>query len=164
MSHLREFSSSLSCRFIKINMKQVERSALLPHSAAQMFNVVNDVAAYADFLPWCDSSEVLATTDSDMTARLVIVKGGVKQSFTTRNVFESPARIELHLIDGPFTRLDGSWRFTPLGQDGCKVEMSLRFDFNSKLANLALGKVFEVAADTMVDAFCERADRIYTST
>ena len=145
-------------------MKQVERSALMPYSASQMFNVVNDVAAYADFLPWCDSSEVLVKTDSEMTARLFVVKGGVKQSFVTRNVFEPPVRIELHLVDGPFTQLEGSWRFTPLGQDGCKVEMRLRFDFNSKLANLALGKVFEVAADTMVDAFCERADLIYAST
>ena len=142
-------------------MNQVERSALVPHSAEQMFNVVNDVKAYADYLPWCDQSEVLEENDAEMIARLFIGKGGIRQSFTTRNRLTNPTGIDIRLVDGPFSRLQGSWRFDPLGDDGCRVVMKLSFGFNNKLINLAVRKVFETAADTMVDAFCKRADSLY---
>ena len=142
-------------------MKQVERSALVPYSAEQMFSVVNDVKAYADFLPWCDQSEVLEENDAEMVARLSIARSGIRQSFTTRNRLNCPTGIDIRLIDGPFSRLQGSWRFDPLGHEGCKVIMRLSFGFDNKLINLAVSKVFETAADNMVDAFCARADSLY---
>lgn len=138
-------------------MKRVERSALLPLSAEQVFDVVNDVAAYPDFLPWCDQSRVLEASATEMQAQLTIAKGAIRQNFTTLNRLSRPERIDISLIEGPFSSLEGSWRFTALGEGGCKVELKLSFDFDSRLANLALGKVFEQAADTLVDAFSQRA-------
>ncbi|MFP6806016.1 MAG: type II toxin-antitoxin system RatA family toxin [Pseudomonadales bacterium] len=142
-------------------MRHVERSALMPYSAEQMFNVVNDVASYPKFLPWCIASEVLESTSRVMVARLELAKGGMRQSFTTRNDLEPPKHMKMSLVDGPFSLLKGEWHFKQLGEDGCKIEMSLSFDFNNRLMNVTLGKVFGVAADKMVDAFCERADVLY---
>jgi ribosome-associated toxin RatA of RatAB toxin-antitoxin module len=143
-------------------MKRVERSALLPLTPEQVFDVVNDVAAYSEFLPWCDESEVIESSATAMKARLSIVKGGMRQSFTTQNQLVRPNRIDLRLLAGPFSSLEGQWRFTPLGDEGCKVELKLAFDFDSRLANFALGKVFEQAADTMVDAFSRRVRDVCT--
>jgi ribosome-associated toxin RatA of RatAB toxin-antitoxin module len=142
-------------------MKQVKRSALLPYSCEQMFDVVNDVISYPVFLPWCDASEIIEQSDREMVARLTLAKAGMRQSFTTRNRLERPNAIDMGLVDGPFRSLEGHWRFSALGDDGCKVDMNLRFDFSSKLANMALGKVFEQAADSLVDAFCIRAEKLY---
>lgn len=142
-------------------MKRVERSALLPYSAEQMFDVVNDVTAYPEFLPWCDRTEILEATETTLVARLSLSKGGVQQSFSTRNQLQRPSRMHLELVEGPFRLLEGDWQFTALGDSGCRVEMNLRFEMDSKLAKMVLGKVFEKAADTLVEAFCERADHLY---
>lgn len=142
-------------------MKKVSRSALLPYSAEQMFDLVNDVASYPEFLPWCSESQVLASSESEMLATLTVSKAGVSHSFTTRNQLDEPSSIRLSLVDGPFSSLEGRWQFSQLGGDGCKTEMDLKFDFNSTLLNATFGKVFSQAADTMVDAFCERAAEVY---
>lgn len=142
-------------------MKTVARSALLPFSAEQMFDLVNNVSAYPEFLPWCSESRVLESSELEMVASLTISKAGMSHRFTTRNHMERPERIRLTLVDGPFSRLEGSWQFTQLGDDGCKTEMNLSFDFSSTVLNATLGKVFSQAADSMVDAFCERARSVY---
>ncbi len=142
-------------------MKHVERSALLPYSPQQMFDIVNDVGSYPAFLPWCDSSRVLEQSDHEMVAEISVAKAGIQQSFVTRNQLSAPDSIRMALEDGPFSSLEGSWTFEAMGDAGCKVQMSLTFDFNSKLMHKALGAVFESAVETMVDAFCSRADELY---
>lgn len=142
-------------------MRQVERSALVPYSAVQMFEVVNDVASYPAFLPWCVASELLESSSSVIVARLDLAKGRIRQSFTTRNELDPPNHISISLVAGPFSLLKGEWHFKQLGDEGCKVEMNLKFDFDNRLMNATLGKVFSAAADRLVDAFCERADVLY---
>jgi ribosome-associated toxin RatA of RatAB toxin-antitoxin module len=126
-----------------------------------MFDVVNDVEQYPKFLPWCVSSEVIESNAELMVARLVLAKGGIRQSFSTRNTLQAPTRIDIALMAGPFSTLEGQWNFTQLGEDGCKIDMRLRFDFDSRVMNAALGKVFNSAADRLVDAFCEQAAQLY---
>jgi ribosome-associated toxin RatA of RatAB toxin-antitoxin module len=142
-------------------MREVQRSALVPYSAKQMFDVVNDVVSYPAFLPWCVDVKLLASSSTVIVARLDLAKGRIRQSFSTRNELDSPNHISMSLVEGPFSLLKGEWHFTQLGDEGCKVEMNLRFDFNNRLMNATLGKVFSVAADRLVDAFCERADVLY---
>ena len=142
-------------------MKKVSRSALVPYSAEQMFDVVNDVAAYAEFLPWCTGSEVISDENDLMVACLVIARGGLKRSFTTKNLHQRPKCIQMELVKGPFSALSGLWQFTQLGDDGCRIAMDLKFGFDSSLMNMTLAGVFSVAADTMVNAFCERAEYLY---
>ena len=142
-------------------MHEVQRSALMPYSAKQMFDVVNDVVSYPVFLPWCVDSELLESSPTAIVARLDLAKGRIRQGFTTRNELDSPNYIRLSLVEGPFSLLKGEWHFAQLGDEGCKIEMSLRFDFDNRLMNATLGRVFSAAADRLVDAFCERADVLY---
>jgi len=142
-------------------MREVVRSALMPYSTAQMFEVVNNVADYPRFLPWCVSSEIISSSRNEMVARLDLAKGGIRQSFTTRNELDAPHHIHISLVDGPFSLLKGDWHFSQLGDDGCKIEMNLKFDFDNRLMNAALRMVFSDAVDKLVGAFCERADELY---
>ena len=144
-------------------MKEISRSALLPFSAEQMFDVVNDVALYQDYLPSCSRSEVIESSPELMVARLTLTRAGVSQQFTTRNKLAAPQRIDLQLVEGPFTTLNGYWLFSQLGEDGCKTEMNLKFDFNSRMLNATFGKVFEQVADSLVEAFCERAKVLHSN-
>ncbi len=141
--------------------KQIERSALVWHSAQEMFDLVNDVGSYPEFLPWCASAQIHDQSAEQLTASLEVAKGGVRQSFTTRNWLEHPRRIGIELVDGPFTRLGGEWIFQPLDERACKVMLSLEFALQGRVARLAFGNVFSQAANSMVDAFCRRAEQVY---
>lgn len=142
-------------------MPQVERSALVPYSPTQMFDVVDDVESYPEFLPWCASAELLSRTDSELVGRLTVARGNIKQSLTTRNRFDRPHSMTIELVEGPFKTLSGFWTFTPLGDDGCKVQLKMNFEFDSRLISFTFGKLFGAAADRLVDAFCKRASELY---
>ena len=140
---------------------RVSREALLPFSARQMYDVVNDVATYPEFLPWCAGAVVLDSQPNLMTARVDVEMGGMRQSFTTRNELTDGEEIRLDLVDGPFRRLHGCWQFRDLGHEGSKVSLELSFSFGSRLVASTFGKVFGAAANQMVDAFRKRAAALY---
>ncbi len=145
-------------------MKSIHKSVLLWHSAHEMFALVTDVANYPQFLPWCDQATVLTQTDTEMTARVGMALSGLKQSFTTRNTHEADRKVTMALIDGPFSQLDGTWEFTPLGdgsQRACKVEFRLNYGFSSKALATLVGPVFDKIAASLVDAFVKRADQVH---
>jgi ribosome-associated toxin RatA of RatAB toxin-antitoxin module len=145
-------------------MKTIHKSVLLTHSAAEMFALVTDVARYPEFLPWCNDSAVLERHNDGMVARVGMSMGGLRQSFTTRNQHETDSAVHMRLVDGPFSMLEGTWRFVPLG-DGtmkaCKVEFSLRYAFSSQTLAALVGPVFDKIAGSLVDAFVKRADQVY---
>ncbi len=141
-------------------MKHVIRSILVPHSAAKMYALVNDVTAYPKFLPWCGGSETLEHTDTHMKARVDISYLGVRQSFTTSNTLDADRQIDLTLVSGPFSKLTGQWRFTQLGDAGCKVEFELNYAFEGVIGAL-VAPVFDRIAATFVDAFVKRAEQLY---
>ncbi|MDG6778240.1 type II toxin-antitoxin system RatA family toxin [Thiomicrorhabdus sp. zzn3] len=142
-------------------MKKISRSALLPYSAQKVYDLVNDVAAYPEFLPWCGGAEVVSQTDLEMQAKVTIAKAGISQTFETRNHLVPGQRIEMHLVDGPFKSLRGEWQFKPLDVDACKILFEVEFEVSSGLLNAAIGPIFEQIANTLVDAFCERAKQVY---
>jgi ribosome-associated toxin RatA of RatAB toxin-antitoxin module len=142
-------------------MTEVNRSALVLHSAQQMFNIVNDVVAYPEFLPWCAATDLIYENEEEMQATLHLAKAGLKYSFTTHNRLLRPNRIDLELVEGPFSRLSGVWTFEPLSEEACKVSLNLGFEFSGKLTGLAMGKVFNQVATSLVDAFVQRADKLY---
>lgn len=143
-------------------MAKVEKTALVAFSAQAMYDLVNDIGAYQDFLPWCASSEVISDEGAEMCGRIEIAKAGIRQSFTTCNWLEPPERIELHLKEGPFKHLEGEWYFQPLREDACKVHLTIDFEFSNRLVEAAFGAVFRQIADTMVDVFCKRAAEVYS--
>lgn len=145
-------------------MKTVNKSVLIWYSAAEMFALVTDVASYPQFLPWCDQSAVLAQEANSMTAKVGLSIAGLKQSFTTQNTHVQDRKVNLKLVDGPFSKLDGTWQFTPVGNNGeraCKVEFSLNYDFDSAALAALVGPVFDKIAGSLVDAFVKRACSIY---
>ena len=142
-------------------MPKVQKSALVPYSARDMFTLVADVQRYPEFLPWCRSASRREIGDGSNIATIEMAKGPLHKSFTTRNQFFDGERIEIRLVDGPFRRLDGIWRFEPRGESGCRVELDLEFDFSSRLLSGLVGPVFHEIANSMVDAFCRRAASAY---
>lgn len=126
-----------------------------------MFDIVLDVERYPQFLPWCSDSRVIELSDGHQLAELELARAGMSQRFTTRNELRRPENITLSLVEGPFRRLSGEWRFRSLGDAGCKVELHLGFEMEGRLQRAALGQLWRMAADRMVDAFCERAEKLY---
>jgi ribosome-associated toxin RatA of RatAB toxin-antitoxin module len=140
---------------------RILRSALLPYPAQTLYDLVNDVARYPEFLPWCSATEVLEASDVQMLARLVIAKGGLSQRFITRNQLVSGQRIEMGLVEGPFSQLNGVWEFKALGDKACKISLDLSFDYAGPLVRATLGPLFNQASNTLVDAFCQRVKQLY---
>ena len=140
-------------------MTKIHRHALVRHSAARMFGLVNDVASYPRRFAWCEAAQVLEQSDTHMLARLEVRVAGLPVAFTTRNSLEVPTRIGLHLVDGPFSSLEGAWRFHSLAEDACKVSLDLDFNVAGKLVGSALAAAFSGLGDRMVDDFCKEADR-----
>jgi len=140
---------------------EIQRSILVAHPAAHMYQLVRDVAAYPAFLSWCVGAEVLEQTHELQVARLDLSLGGLRQSFTTRNRLQANEELNLSLIDGPFQRLSGSWQFSSLGDAGCKVTLGLAFEFSNSLLSSAFRRGFAGVADKLVYDFSRRADVVY---
>lgn len=140
---------------------RIERSALVGFSPRQMYELVRDVPSYPQFLSWCTSASVAEESDDIQQASLEISLAGLKQGFTTRNSLAPPSRIDIKLVSGPFRRLEGSWTFEPVGDSGCRVNLSLAFAVASRLLAGALERGFARVADRLVDDFCRRAERVY---
>jgi ribosome-associated toxin RatA of RatAB toxin-antitoxin module len=139
-------------------MPTVSKSVLVEHSAQQMFDLVDRVEDYPEFLPWCGGTTVLERTPATLVSRIDINFRGVRAHFTTANRNEAPQRIVISLRDGPFRELDGSWHFLSLMPQACKVEFHLRYDFASRVLQGMIGPVFNHIATTFIDAFVKRAD------
>ncbi len=142
-------------------MQNICRSALVPFSVKQMYELVDDIDNYNFFVPHCQGSEVLERNQNQVTAKLQVAKSGLTKSFTTVNSLVPFNFIGMELIDGPFTHLSGGWRFTALSDSACKIELDLNFEFSSKLTTLAFSKVFNKLVQSMVSAFTMRAEKIY---
>jgi ribosome-associated toxin RatA of RatAB toxin-antitoxin module len=142
-------------------MREVHRSALVGYSADRMFALVNDVSAYPEFLPWCAETVVHEAGERHMRAEIAFSKAGVSKRFTTENRLSYPESIEMRLVDGPFENLYGTWLFRPLSEEACKISLDIAFRIRSRVLDLALGRAFEQACDTLVDAFTRRARQVY---
>ena len=141
-------------------MHEVRRSAITPYSPEAMFDLVTDIDAYSDFVPWCSQSEILSSDDG-VVAKLSIAQGPLQASFTTRNVNTRPSHVAMTLVEGPFSDLEGVWTVSPLGEEGSKLELVVRFAFDNPLKDKLLGAVFEQTCNRLVDAFVTRAADVY---
>ncbi len=141
-------------------MPIVKKSRTVNYTCEQMFSLVNEVERYAEFLPYCAESLVHHRDEDEVQATLVIGAAGMSKSFTTRNRLQINKMIEIRLVDGPFSHLEGFWRFDEI-EEGCKVSFDLEFEFAGRMFSMLLGPVFEQVTDKMVDSFCERAKAIY---
>lgn len=144
-------------------MKHIKKSACVPYTAAQMFSLVAAIEAYPEFLPACQSAVVHSRTRDEVKASIYFMKGGVSQSFTTLNRCVQDEQIEMRLIQGPFSHLEGMWRFEAIGEAECRVSFDLALEFSSKLIALTIGPVLQKGIESYIEAFCARAKTVYGS-
>lgn len=142
-------------------MALVEKSVLVEHSAQQMFDLVDQVENYPQFLPWCGGTSVTVREETLVVATIQIDYLQLRQNFTTKNTRQAPHSIHIRLQQGPFKELDGLWRFTELNPSACKVELRLNYQFSNKLIESLVNPVFSLIAGSLVDAFVARAEKIY---
>jgi len=142
-------------------MALVEKTVLVPHSAEQMFVLVDRVDEYPKFLPWCGGASITELDGAKVHATVHIDYHHLKQSFTTENERTPPYQITMTLLHGPFKHMDGSWNFIPLSDSACKIEFSLHYEFSNKLLEKMVGPVFHYIANSFVDAFIHRAEKVY---
>ena len=142
-------------------MATVKRQALVTYSAEQMFGLVNDIEHYPQFLPWCRSTQIQFRDEDEVRATIEISKGALQKSFTTVNRLQRNKMMEMRLVEGPFKRLDGFWRFDALRQDASKVTLDLDFEFAGQWMSRLAGPIFHQIANNLVDAFCRRANDLY---
>lgn len=139
----------------------IHKSALVAYTPAEMFALVSDIGAYPEFLPWCRSARVVWREGDELKASIEMAKGSLQKTFTTHNREQRNKMIEIRLVDGPFKRLEGFWRFDPLGEQACKVSLDLEFEFSSRMLGIMIGPVFSQIANTLVDSFQQRATQVY---
>jgi ribosome-associated toxin RatA of RatAB toxin-antitoxin module len=142
-------------------LQVVERSAIVVYTPAQMFDLVNDVARYPEFLPWCVGSRVEVVSESEILAVVKVARGLVRMEFTTRNTLRKDEQIAMQLIEGPFRLMNGRWRFAAIGDRGSRVQFRVEFEFKNRLLATALNSVFESLCSSIVDAFVLRAQQMY---
>lgn len=142
-------------------MAEVKKQVMIEFTPSQMFDLVDRVEAYPEFLPWCGGSTLVDRSDTITHARIDINYHGIKSHFTTQNTKEYPRHMLIRLVDGPFRQLDGDWVFSPLGDTACKIEFRLHYEFSSKLIEKVVGPVFSHIANTFVEAFVKRAQQVY---
>ena len=142
-------------------MAHVSRSALIGYSAQQMFDLVNDIEQYPQFMQGCRSARVISKSDKELVGELSLAKAGVTQTFVTRNSLIAPSRIEMKLEEGNFSKFSAVWQFEALTEAACKVSFEMEFEFKYGLVDFAVGKLLSGSANNLVDALVDRAKLVY---
>ncbi len=144
-------------------MTLIDRSALVMYSARQMYALVDDIEHYPAFMQGCQSARVISRSDEEVVGELTLGKGGLRYSFTTRNLLKPEEEMQMALVEGPFRKFRASWRFQPLAENACKVSLTMEFDFAGGLVGMALESLFNHSANNLVDALVNRAHQLYGS-
>ena len=142
-------------------MHVLKRTAIVPYSCEKMFNLVNSIEDYPNFLPWCAASHIKSQTESEVVASLDVHWKGIHKTFTTKNILHPHTRIEIVLVNGPLSKLDGVWNFIPLNENACKILLDLEFEFTGRFVDKLFQPIFQHIANTLVEAFCKRANDLY---
>lgn len=144
-------------------MPDVNQSLIVEFTPGQMFTLVDAVEDYPQFLPWCSGATLIHRDPARTRATLSINYHGIRRSFTTENLKREPGEMRIQLVEGPFSRLEGSWHFTPLADRACRIQFKLHYEFAGRILDKLISPVFHHIASTLVDAFVKRAEQVYRS-
>ena len=142
-------------------MTEISKTTVVPYTSDEMYVLVNDIESYPIFLPWCTEAKILSQQEDNLTAKLSMALGKIKQSFTTENTMQDGSRIDIQLVEGPFKHLSGYWRFIQEDEQSCHIHLHMHFEFKNKIIKHTIGKAFYKVMDTLVDSFVQRAQQIY---
>lgn len=138
-------------------MREIRHSAIIARPPARVFEIINDVEHYPQFLPWCTHAQVLSRSEREIVATIGVRQGPLHGEFTTRNELEPDRRIVMRLVRGPFRTLEGEWTLSPIGENGCRAELRMRFAFRNPLSALLFEQKFAETMVSLVDAFVARS-------
>jgi len=142
-------------------LTRIEQSALLPYSASQLFDLVNDIAAYPQYMDGCLGAEIIESSADKVTARLELGKAGLRYAFTTCNTLIPAVKMDMALVEGPFKHFSATWMFQALNESACKISLEMEFEFSAGLVDVALKRLFENTSRNLVNAVCKRAEFLY---
>ncbi|EIJ42064.1 oligoketide cyclase/lipid transport protein [Beggiatoa alba B18LD] len=135
----------------------IYKTALVPYLLHDMYMLVSQIEDYPQFLPWCKATQILSTQGTEVHASITMGRVGLDKTFTTRNILIPDKSIEMNLVEGPFSHLYGKWLFDPLGNEGCKITLDMRFEISNPLLRISLKPVFTKIVDTLMDSFIQQA-------
>lgn len=142
-------------------MHSLKRNAIVPYSAQEMYDLVDGIDKYADFLPWCNKTTIVSRDEQEVVAELEIAWKGIHKSFSTRNKLYPHHKMDIELVNGPMRHLEGIWEFQSLGEKACKINLELDFEFSGSFMDRLFEPVFSYIANSLVDAFIQRAHEVY---
>ena len=142
-------------------MTEISKTTVVPYTPGEMYALVNDIESYPVFLPWCTAAEILSKKEESLVASLSLAMGKIKQSFTTENTMREGSRIDIRLIKGPFKHMSGYWKFNPEDEQSCHIQLHMKYEFKNRIIKYALGKVFYIVINTLVESFVQRAQQVY---
>ncbi len=142
-------------------MPIIQRSAIVPHTSEEMYQLVNAIKDYPSFIPWCHDAEVHSCDEDEIRATLHFEGAGFRKSFTTCNRLQKNKMIEIRMLDGPFKHLEGFWLFESPNNEQCLIRLDLEFELANKILGLAFGSLFNQVANSLVEAFSKRAEVVY---
>jgi ribosome-associated toxin RatA of RatAB toxin-antitoxin module len=140
-------------------MHNIHKSAIVLHPAQKIFELVDSVENYPQFLPWCGSTQIIERDNDKTIASIEINYKGIRQSFTTENTKKQNQEMIIKLIDGPFKALSGEWMFKNLDKDSCQIELKLKYEFSNIILEKLISPVFNMIANTFIDEFIKEANR-----
>tara|TARA_B100001758_G_C18266860_1_gene534124 strand:+ start:263 stop:700 length:438 start_codon:yes stop_codon:yes gene_type:complete len=140
-------------------MITIKKHALVLHNREKMFNLVDRVEDYPNFLPWCNKTILIDRSKKITKATIFINYHNVKQSFTTENAKIFPTNMKIKLVDGPFKILRGEWNFIEIEKDTCKIEFELHYEFSNFILDKLMSPVLNLIANTFIDNFIAEANK-----
>jgi ribosome-associated toxin RatA of RatAB toxin-antitoxin module len=138
-------------------MRELKRSALVAQPPARLYAIISDVERYPDFVPGCTHAKIESRSEHEVIATVGVRRGALSTQFTTRNELEPDRRVTMNLVRGPFRMLHGEWLLTPIGNEGCRVDLTMRFAFSNPVSAVIFEPLFAESVGALVDAFVARA-------
>ena len=142
-------------------MIEINKTAIVPYQPSAIFALVTDIPNYPKYLPWCKRAEIQSQSVNEVIGAVYIEYLKIRTHFITKNINTAPTKIEMTLVDGPFKHLSGTWEFTPLGPNGCKISFNLKYQFSNHLLEKLIGPVFGYISKNIMDHFIQEANKRY---
>ena len=138
-------------------MKKIYKEEDINIDIETIFNLINDIESYPNYLPWCTKTEVTKKSTNIIIGKIFISKSFINWNFSTKNIIKTNESISLELIDGPFERLTGKWLFSPINDFNTRVSLSINYKFKSSIIELSIEPIFSSIMNSILKSFVQEA-------
>ena len=138
-------------------MKKIYKEEDINIDIETIFNLINDINSYPNYLPWCTKTEVTEKSDYSIIGKIFISKSFINWNFSTKNIIKKNESISLELVDGPFERLNGKWSFSMIDEFNTRVSLEINYKFKSSLIELSIEPIFTSIMNSILKSFIQEA-------